>query len=336
MTIEKPKEPDMSNEIPTPDPAAESKVQKLSSTARFTIGVSLMLLSGLGFAVQGLFVNLAGDLPSEQKTFFRYVVVFIVSFFYLWRTRSRNRRNKIQNTKLIKNKGDLGWLIVRSTLGTLGVLANFYVLDLIPIGNAQMLNKLSPFFTIIFSSIFLNERVNKVQAAGIVTAFIGVVVLLDPDASGISTEYLFPIIIGILGGLAAGAAYTTIRHLGARGMEGSFIVFFFAGFGMLSLVPLVIANYVPMTGMQWLYMLLLGLGAVAGQYGITYAYHFAEPRRISIFDYSAVVFAMILGALFLDQIPDRASIIGSIIIFLAFLMMFVYNRFESRRAARAK
>ena len=336
MNIEQPQLPDTSNEAPTPDPEAGSKIQQLSSTARFTIGVSLMLISGLGFAVQGLFVNLAGDLPSEQKTFFRYVVVFMVSFFYLWRTRSKNRRNKVQNTTLIKNKGDLGWLILRSTLGTLGVLANFYVLELIPIGNAQMLNKLSPFFTIIFSSIFLNERVNKVQAAGIVTAFIGVVVLLDPDMGGISTEYLFPILIGVLGGLAAGAAYTTIRHLGSRGMEGSFIVFFFAGFGMLVLLPMVLINYVPMTGMQWLYMLLLGLGAVAGQYGITYAYHFAEPRRISIFDYSAVVFALILGALFLDQIPSLASIIGSIIIFLAFLMMFIYNRVQSGRARQVK
>ena len=301
-------------------------LDQLSSRVRFTLGVILMVLSGLGFAVQGLFVNLAGDLPPVQKTFSRYVIVFIVSLFFLLRQRSKKRAQGIPLDKLIPTKADLGWLLLRSTLGTIGVLANFYALDHIPIGNAQLLNKLSPFFTIIFSAIFLRERVNRVQIAGIALAFVGVFVLLDPDASGISLEYAFPMAIAILGGVAAGAAYTTIRHLGARGVDGSFIVCFFAGFGVVSLLIPTLANFQPMTAEQTLYVLLFGLAAVVGQYGITYAYHFAEPRRISIFDYSAVVFSMLLGTIFLDQIPTRGAIIGATIIFIAFLIMFLYNR----------
>lgn len=284
----------------------------------FFIGVLLMLISGLGFAIMGLFVRLSGDIPSIQKTFFRNFTVFFVSFYVLWR-----EDHDIRHLKPTKHI--LFFLLARSAFGLLGVISNFYAVDHMPIANAQVLNKLSPFFTIIFAALFLKEKMNKVQIAGVFLAFVGVVFLASPDVGSMNWSQIFPILIGVLGGLCAGAAYTCVRYLAMHGVAGSFIVCFFAGFSLVALAPSLI-HFQPMTPTQWFYMFLIGLFAMIGQYGITFAYRFAPPNKISIFDYSSVVFSMILGMIFLGQIPHGTSIVGSVIVFFAFLMMFIYNR----------
>lgn len=290
-----------------------------NSNNNFMLGLGMMLISGLGFAIMGLFVRLSGDIPSIQKTFFRNFTVFFVSFFVLWKEDHDLRR-------LRPTKHQAFFLLSRCAFGLLGVIANFYAVDHMPIANAQVLNKLSPFFTIIFASLFLKEKINKVQIGGIVLAFIGVAILAKPDAGMLTWDAFFPIIIGISGGLMAGAAYTCVRYLGSHGMQGSLIVCVFAAFSIIVLLPPMLLNYQPMTAQQWLYMFLIGFFAMVGQYGITFAYRFASPNQISIFDYSSVVFSTILGFLFLNQVPHLNAFIGSGVVFCAFLMMFIFNR----------
>lgn len=283
----------------------------------YYLGITMMLVSGLGFACMNLFIRLSGDLPTLQKTFFRNAVVFFVALFFVSRELKGHK-------KLIRTKSEGFWLVIRSVLGLFGVFANFYSVDHIPIANASVLNKLSPFFTIIFAALFLKERVNKVQVISIFTAFVGVILLAKPDAAALNQ--VFPTLIAIAGGILAGGAYTCIRYLVRQGTSGSVIVLFFSAFSCIALLPSLILNFEPMTTQQWIYMFLLGVGAAFGQYGITFAYKYAAPSRISIFDYSMVLFAMILGVLFLDQVPDFLSLLGTAIVFLAFLMMFLYNR----------
>lgn len=301
----------------------KSTLTTQTESSRYVIAILLMLLSGLGFATMNLFVRLSGDLPSMQKTFFRNAVVFFVALAVTLREFKGRKR-------IIRTKSEGFWLVARSLFGLVGVIANFYAVDHIPIANASVLNKLSPFFTIIFAALFLKEKVNKVQMASIALAFAGVVVLSSPDASALSQ--LFPTLIGVLGGVAAGAAYTTVRHLSKQGTDGSLIVLFFAAFSCLALLPNLLLNYHPMTPWQWLCMLLLGIGAMIGQYGITFAYKYAPPAKISIFDYFNVIITMILGMVVLDQYPDVGTLIGSGIVFLAFLLMFLYNLKQARHS----
>lgn len=75
-----------------------------------------------------------------------------------------------------------------------------------------------------------------------------------------------------------------------------------------------IIDYHPMNFMQILTLTGAGGGAAIGQFGITWAYRFAEPRQIAVYDYSGIIFAAILGFLAFGQIPDYLSIIGFVII----------------------
>lgn len=287
----------------------------------FIFGVALMLFSGLGFALVNLFIRLTGSIPSMQKVFFRNLLVFLVALVTLI-----HQQRKANAEPLFLDKRDLRMLIIRSILGTIGLIANFYAVDHLPLANASVLNKLSPFFTVIFAAIFLKERVSKAQVAGIALAFMGVIALTQPVGMSFTWDLMFPVLIAILGGISAGAAYTVLRYLAIRRMNGTFIIGFFAAFSCIVTAPQLILDYHPMTGMQWFYTLMVGVSALAGQYGITYAYHFAAPNRLSIFDYSSVLFSTLLGIFVLNQFPTTSTYIGITIIFLAFFVLYLYNR----------
>ena len=125
---------------------------------------------------------------------------------------------------------------------------------------------------------------------------------------------VLPALAGFIGGLGAGLAYTNVRKLGLRGENSMLIVAFFSGFTSLCLTPVLLLCYEPMTARQWMFLVLTGLAAAGGQICITKAYSKAPAKEISVYDFSIVIFAALLGFCFLGQLPDRFSVIGYIII----------------------
>lgn len=257
------------------------------------------------------FVRLAGDLPAMQKSFFRNIVAAIVAFIVLVHKKEPIRIEKKQAPSLL----------LRSICGTIGIICNFYAIDHMNIADANMLNKLSPFFAIIMSYFILKEKANKVEWAAVGVAFIGTLFVAKPS---FSLEFLNAL-IGIAGGLGAGMAYTYVRKLGKLGAKGPVIVLCFSSFSCLVLLPFLIFQYQPMTGMQLFYLLLAGGFAAGGQLAITAAYTKAPAKEISVFDYSQVVFAAILGIVFLGQKPDLLSLVGYTIIIGTAVIKWNYN-----------
>ena len=113
--------------------------------------------------------------------------------------------------------------------------------------------------------------------------------------------------------------------LGTHGIKGPIIVFYFSVCSCLFVLPYLIFNYVPMTATQLGTLLMAGLFAAGGQFTITAAYTYAPAGKISIFDYSQIIFATLLGFFLFGEIPDKYSFIGYGLIILASLGMFVYN-----------
>lgn len=87
-----------------------------------------------------------------------------------------------------------------------------------------------------------------------------------------------------------------------------------------------------MTVAQLMFLILAGLAATGGQFGITLAYTFAPAREISVYDYSQIIFATILGILFLGELPDKYSFVGYGIIISASLIMFILNNRKTTSA----
>ena len=280
-------------------------------------GIVFIILSALCFAFVNLFVRLSGDIPSLQKCFFRnFVAVFFALGVLL--------KNK-QSLKF--KKGNLKLLIFRSLAGTVGILGNFYAIDHIPLADASILNKMSPFFIIVFSFFVLKERLTFLQGAAVCIAFIGSLFIIKPSFQNID---LIPSAAGLLGGMGAGFAYTMVRLLGKRGENGSYIVFFFSAFSCLVTLPFLIFDFHPMEWWQVLSLIGAGLAATGGQFTITAAYYHAPAREISVYDYSQIIFATLLGFIILGELPDIYSFIGYIIIISMAVLMFIYNNKPQR------
>jgi len=284
-------------------------------------GIILIICSAFCFALMNAFVRLAGDLPSTQKSFFRNFVALIIAIGLF-----------------IKEKGNAhfpkdAWkfLFLRSAFGTIGILCNYYAIDHLVLSDASMLNKMSPFFTILFSWLLLKEKLLPVEGIAVLTAFLGSMLVVKPSFDFSQFHASFA---GLCGGICAGAAYAMVRILGKKGVNKTFIVLFFSGFSCVVTLPFLIFGYHPMTWVQFLTLIGAGIAAAGGQFSITAAYCHAPAREISVYDYSQIIFATSLGFLFFREIPDIWSILGYVVIILAAVGMFWYHNFYTPKHSK--
>ena len=276
-------------------------------------GILYIMAAALGFAMMSLFVKLAGDLPAFQKAFFRNFVALIFIFIMMLR----------EKVSFLPPKEHIPDLLGRSFFGTMGLLCNFYALGRLNLSDANMLNKLSPFFAIIFSIFLLKERPKFAQIIGVAVAFVGSLFIIKP---GFDNPQVLPAVAGLLGGMGAGIAYTFVRRLGQKQENSRRIVFFFSAFSCILCLPFLIFEYERMSGLQLIYLILAGTFACIGQLGITKAYICAPAREISVYDYTQVIFAAVLGFFVFGDIPDWLSVLGYILIIGAGVAMFFYNK----------
>jgi len=278
-------------------------------------GSICMVISSLFFALMQFFVKMAGDLPFWEKAFFRNAVsVLIVGTILLVRRRS-----------LLGEKNNLGLLMQRSFFGTLGVILYFYSLGHLNMADAAMLNRISPFVVMGIAALWLKERVSRGQLIGLAVTFSGVLMIIRPE---FSLRFL-PALGGFASAVFAGVAYVLVRVLKGR-EEPLTIVFFFSLFSTVVLLPAFIISYVPPAPVQWAYLAGIGLTALLGQFFLTVAYKYAPAGEVSIFSYVMVVFSVILGYTFLNEVPDALSVAGGLLILSTAVALYVGDRSRGR------
>lgn len=268
-----------------------------------TKGIIYIIVSAFFFALMGLFVKLSGDLPTIQKSFFRNAVAMIFAFVVI---------TKNHQWELPKGK-NISYLLIRAVAGTVGILCNFYAVSRINLADASMLNKLSPFFAVVFSIFILKEKANWKQFFAVTLAFIGALFVMKPTFSFDG----LPSFMGFVGGLMAGLAYTYVRKLTQNGFKGPLVVFYFSMFSCVVTLPWLILDFTPMSPLQWLYLILAGLSASGGQFFITAAYSKAPAKEISVYDYSQIIFTTLLSLIVFGELPDGLSFLGYGIIICA-------------------
>ncbi|MEG1483358.1 DMT family transporter [Clostridium sp.] len=281
--------------------------------------ILLIIISALSFAFMSTFVKLSGDIPSIEKSFFRNLVSCIVAFYIIVKS----------GDSLFGKRENRKYLLGRALFGTLGIIANFYAIDRLILADANMLNKLSPFFVIIFSFIFLKEKITPKQIMILCVAFLGSLFIIKPSFS----LEVIPAIIGVSSAVCAGAAYTFVRFLGPR-EKGPTIVFFFSFFSIVSTLPFLIVDFTPFTKIQLFYLLMAGVAASVGQFALTAAYKHAPAKEISIYDYTQIIFSAVIGFVIFNQLPDKYSFLGYFLILGASAVMFIYNNRLNIKAAK--
>ena len=270
-------------------------------------GILFILLAALSFSMMSVCVRLAGDINTFEKAFFRNLVAVLITGVLMLR----------QHIPAKLKRESRPFVFWRAVLGTLGLVCNFYAVSRINLADANMLNKMSPFFAVVFSTLLLKEKMRLRQLLIVLGAFAASLLILKPSPANLQ---LLPSLVGALGGIAAGGAYTCLRGATTHGAPRTFVIFFFSVFSTLVILPLALLNFTMPSPAQLLWLLLCGVFAACGQFSITAAYTFAPAREISVYDYSQIIFSALLGFFIFGQVPDGLSFLGyGIIILLALI-----------------
>lgn len=276
-----------------------------------TKAVFCMLISALGFTFMSVTVKYVTGIPLFEKVFFRNLISLGVAFFML----------KKSSAPMFGRRENQLALLARSSFGLAGVVLNFYAIANLTLADSSMLGKLSPIFVTIMACIFLKEKIDSKQILSIIVTFLGALLVIKPE---FSLEML-PSLAGILSAAASGVAYTLLRYLKDKESPDT-IIFYFSLISVVFTAPFALAEYVQPTFIQLGLLLATGVFASVGQFGITYAYKFAKATEVSIYNYSAIVFGIILGFIFFGEIPDTLSLLGGAIIIAVAFYIFKHNQ----------
>jgi len=283
-------------------------------------GILFMLLASLSFALMGGFAKVVSQtLPPVEVTFFRNIFGVVLVGLAIWKV------------PLKQTGGKPLLLLFRGSMGFAALLAYFYIMAHIPLGEAVTYNKTSPIFVAIFAYLFLNEKLHKSALLAIVIGFVGIVLVAQPQG-GSFDKYD---ILGIFSGIGAALAYTSIREL-RKYYDTRAIVMSFMGVGTVApLFLMLITPYVTVSedfdwmfaafvmprGVEWGYVTAVGIFATMSQLLMTKAYELTKAGIVGTISYSNIVFAIIIGVMLGDPIPDIWTTLGILLVILSGLLV---------------
>ncbi len=289
-------------------------------------GIFYMLMATLTFAAMGgLVKTLSQELPSLEVTFFRNIFGVAIIGISLWRHPMQTRGGK----PLL--------LFFRGFVGFIALLAYFNNMANLPLGTAVTFNKTSPLFLAFFAWIFLGERLPRTAIWALLFGFTGIAMIAKPKGI-LSLDH--DIMLGLVSGIGAALAYTSIRelknHYDIRTIALSFMLVGTIGPILLMLLAEVVtvsdsfifmlSRFVMPHGILWLYIVLAGLFATASQLLMTKAYSLTQAGIVGTITYTQILFAVIIGTLLGDSFPDIWSWIGMGLIVVAGLLVTVSKK----------
>jgi len=287
----------------------EANRPDLSTNDNKRKAVLYMILSAIGFSFMGVMVRYSGDIPVFEKVFFRNFVSLIIAFLII--------KNIKGNGSLFGKKKNQKYLLSRSLMGLGGVVFYFYAINNLVLSDAFALNRISPFFVLIFSWFFLKERITKFHVASFVFVFIGAIMIIKPQYN----YNTLPALSGFLSAIFAGGAYTLVRFLKDKESPAT-IVFYFSLVSVIGMIPLVLLDFKVPSFEQLVYLILTGVCAGAGQFGLTFAYKYSPASQVSIYSYTGIIFSGLLGYMFWGEISDYLAITGAILIIITAVMLY--------------
>ena len=268
-----------------------------------------MFFSTFSFAMANVFVKQLSNMPVMEIVFFRSLVAGMFCYIGIRRARIHWAGN---------NKP---FLIFRGIAGTVALVFFFITLQQLPLASATTIQYLSPIFTAIIAVFFLRESVKYLQWFFYAFAFSGVLLIKNFDPR-ISLGYL---ILGIIAAFGSGVAYNLVRKL--RETERSLvIILYFQIVGLIVSVPAIFFVWKTPIGMEWLYLLLVGVFSQLGQVFLTNAFHKEKAANVAIIVYSGLIYAISIGWFFYGESQTLFTFLGMGLVVAGVISSIIYGK----------
>ncbi len=283
-------------------------------TPRFSqkqIGIFLMCASALFFAFMQITIKVsAPQVPLMEQVFFRNLISLAMAYVTL--------RN--QKVSYWGEKKHQPLLFTRSILGFVGLISMFYAVSHANQGDVTTIIKLSPFLVTILGAIFLKEKIRKFHVVSLIFAFAGALFVANPAW----TSHLFPLSIAFICAVMSSITYTLLAYFKDK-VHGMTIIFHFSAISVIASMPFLFFQFVVPDFITLIKLLLIGVFGTLGQITMTYAYRKAPAGEISIYQYSGIIFSILLGYGFLGETLQWNSYVGIALVIVASFIVYIFS-----------
>jgi drug/metabolite transporter (DMT)-like permease len=294
--------------------------------------IGFKLVSALLFAAMAALVRQLGDVaPVGQMVFFRstFAMVPVLAIYAL--------RGELASTVYTRRPfGQLG----RGALSVCGMFTNFNALTRLPLADATAIQFVSPLFTVALAALILKERVRVFRWSAVIVGFIGVLVMLVPNfdparyAAGIGGVAAVGSIFAVVSSLCNAGTVIQTRRLTQSETTSSIVFYFSLICALAGAVTLPFAWHSP-TPSELVSLIALGvLGGLAHIF-LTESYRHATASVIAPFDYSSMLWALLLGYWVFGELPGVLVYVGAAIVAAAGLAVIWRERALGIARARA-
>jgi drug/metabolite transporter (DMT)-like permease len=211
------------------------------------------------------------------------------------------------------------WLrphVLRALCGGFAFLFFFTSVRFLPLADAVAVEFGAPFIVTALSGSLLGERVDTRRWVAITVGFIGMLLIVRPTGEGFRPAAL--LVIAASFSYALLMILTRWMHRRATGLEPTFNFVFYA-FAVQAFTGWLVAPFVwqTMTPRAMGLLGLMGALALVGHIGITLAFRYAPASVVAPFEYTALVWATILGLVVFGDFPKASVWVGVAIIVAA-------------------
>jgi len=275
-------------------------------------GILLKLISAVLFAVMSALVRYLGArYPIGEVVFYRSAFAIVpVMLVYAWRG---------ELAAVVRTERPLGQA-GRGALSIVGMFCNFGALARLPLVESNAISFTSPLFSVALAALLLKEPVRIYRWSAVIIGFIGVLVVLAPHFSGeeltiamASATSVTGVLYGITGSFTNAGTMIQTRRLTESETTSSIVFYFSLSCAVAGLVTWPFGWVSPSGGE---FAALIGIGVLGGMAHIflTESYRYASASVVAPFDYTTMIWALVLGYAMFDEVPTLMIVTGSAII----------------------
>ncbi|WP_137702814.1 DMT family transporter [Marimonas lutisalis] len=295
-------------------------------------GIAFKLLSVVTFITMSALVKAVSEhVPPGEAVFFRSFFAIPVILGWLW------ARGDLRTGLKVASPMGHFW---RGFVGTTAMALMFTGLGLLPLPEVTAIGYAAPLLTVIFAAMFLNERVGVFRLGAVALGMVGVLIVLSPRLTAFSGETVqttqaLGAMVVLAGAGCAALAQIYVRKLVQTEQTSAIVFFFSLTSSLLALLSLPFGWVLP-TGKEAVLLVLIGLIGGFGQIFLTSAYRHADASVVAPFDYASMLFALVIGYVFFDEVPTAPMLGGAALVILAGVIIILREHRLGLKRGRAR
>jgi drug/metabolite transporter (DMT)-like permease len=287
------------------------------------LGIGLRIAATTCFAFMAAMIKLGYEagVSTVELSFYRFA--FGLPPLLVWIAWSRNP-GAWRTERPLAHAG-------RAVIGLTTMMTAFSALAYLPLAEATTIGFAAPLFAVALSAVVLKEPVGRHRWTAVIIGFVGVLVVMRPEGSHLPALGLALAVGAAFGG---GLVTITLRQIG-RTEHPQTTVLWFSLLSMLALATLMPFYARAHDAEAWLIVAALGTFGGFGQLFLTASLRFAPVSAVVPFDYTQLLWAVLLGWLLFSNQPPATTWAGAAVIIASGLYTLYREHKLGREKARA-